>query len=133
MNSQYFSKEQVKAGELQKLLAFLMEEAYGAGNHYNDIHIRPEDCGAFVIEWEQVPWSHEFGGQFVLLEEDQEIMTRYTFPDNHTELCYNKEDYEERLAEWLKENPGWEIEPFGKWTNRIENEAFKALLIKEIK
>ena len=50
------------------------------------------------------------------------------FPDNHTELCYNEEDYQEKLAEWLKENPGWVKTSYGTWTNEIENESFRKLL-----
>ena len=133
MNSQYFSKEQIKAGEMQKLLDFLMAEAYGAGDHYNDIHIKPEDCGAFVVEWAQVPWSHDWGGQFVLLKEGQVIMTEYIFPDNHTELCYDEEDFNERLEEFLKENPGWEKTSYGTWTNRIENERYQRELFSSNK
>ena len=131
MNSQYFSKEQIKAGEMQKLLDFLMVEAYGAGDHYNDIHIKPEDCGAFVVEWEQVPWSHEWGGHFEFINEDlgQVTMIEKIFPDNHTELCYNEEDYQERLDEFLKENPGWVKTSYGTWTNEIENERFKKELL----
>ena len=133
MNSQYFSKEQIEAGEMQKLLDFLMSEAYGAGDHYNDIHIKPEDCGAFVVEWVQVPWDHQFGGHFELIEEDQVVMLERIFPDNHTELCYDEEDFNNRLKEFLEENPGWEMTSYGTWTNRIENEKFRKEMEKEDK
>lgn len=131
MNRQYFSKEQIEAGELHKLLDYLMAEAYGAGEYYNDIHIKPEDCEAFTIEWEQVPWNHQFGGHFELIEEDQVVMIERTFPDNHTELCYDEEDFNERLKEFLEQNPGWVKTTWGTWTNEIENEKWKEYLKKE--
>ena len=67
VNSQYFDEEQVKAGELYEFLSLLMKQCYGKGNNYNDIHIRPEDCGAFSIEWASSPWDHSYPGKLVAL------------------------------------------------------------------
>lgn len=124
VNSQYFSKEQVEAGELADFVTLLMKQCYGKGTNYNDIRIYPEDCGAFSVSWANVPWDHSYGGGFVYVEEDQVVMTEYMFPDNHFEYCYDEEDYKNRLDEFLKENPGWEKTSYGTWTNRKENEKF---------
>lgn len=115
MNSQYFSKEQIKAGELKQLLDFLMAEAYGKGEHYNDIHIYPADCEAFIIEWEQLPWSHDYGGNFKYVDEEQVVMYRKDFPDNHYEYFETEDDFQQALADWLIENPGWYKNEFGRW------------------
>lgn len=116
MNSQYFSKEQVDSGEFQQLLSFLMSESYGSGNHYNDIHIYPADCGAFIVEWVQLPWSHEYGGKgFQYVDEDQVVMLDRQFPDNHSELCYDEDDYKERLEEFLRGHPYYKQNEFGRW------------------
>lgn len=61
MNRQYFSKEQIAAGELNDFLDVLLKQCYGKGDCYNDIHIKPEDCGSFVVEWETNPRSGEWG------------------------------------------------------------------------
>ena len=105
VNSQYFDEEQVKAGELYEFLSLLMKQCYGKGNNYNDIHIRPEDCGAFSIEWTTSPWDHSYGGRFEYVGEDQTVMTEYIFPDNHYEMCFDEEDFNQRLAEFLNDHP----------------------------
>lgn len=120
MNSQYFSKEQVANGEMQKLLDFLMSEAYGSGDHYNDIHIYPSDMGAFVIEWEQTPWSHDYGGKFEYIDEEHVVMLEKRFPDGSYELFHDEEEFNEQFNEWLKENPGWVKTDYDTWTNLRE-------------
>lgn len=73
-NTQYFSKEQIEAGEFDAFLKVLMNQAYGKGNRYNDIRIHPEDCGAFSIDWVELPWDGAYGGSFMYVEEDEVIM-----------------------------------------------------------
>lgn len=70
-NSMYFSAEMVKAGEMTKFIDQLNALSYGKGSFYNDIHIKPEDAGAFVVEWVQVPWDHAYGGYFVFVGDDE--------------------------------------------------------------
>ena len=53
------------------------------------------------------------------------------FPDNHTEMCWDEEDFNNRLKEWLKENPGWEKTEYGHWYNKKEEEAFRKMLEKQ--
>ena len=120
VNSQYFSKEQIEAGEMAKLLDFLMNEAYGAGTHYNDIHIKPEDCEAFIVEWEQVPWDHSFGGRFAYLNEDEVIMKEIRFPDGTYEHVI-PEYANEVMTDWLREHPYWKKNKFGNWIDVHEN------------
>lgn len=100
--------------------------------YYNDIHIYQEES-LIILEWDHVPYDGSWGGKFQFVEEDQFVMTEKIFPDNHTELCYDEEDFKERLEEFLKDNPGWEKTPYGTWTNRIENEQFIKKLEEEKK
>ena len=95
--------------------------------YYNDIHIYQEDS-FIVLEWDHVPYDHSFGGRFVLVDEDQVVMTEKVFTDNHTELCYDEDDFQERLKEWLEENPGWVKTFYGTWTNEIENQKYREQL-----
>lgn len=130
MNTQYFDAEQIVSGEFTKFLRVLMDEAYGDGKYYNDIHIHPEDCGAFVVEWEQINWERHYDyGQFRFVDVDEVIYKEVYFPDNHTEYL-PPEEVEERLKEWHKENPEWVKTSYGTWTNTKENEAFKKLFDK---
>lgn len=50
MNKMYFSKEQIEAGELAKFLNLLIEQSFGEGDSFNDIHIKPEDFGSVILE-----------------------------------------------------------------------------------
>ena len=126
INQQYFSKEQIEKKEHYKLLDVLISESYGAGTYYNDIRIKPEDCGAFIIEWAQENWNDDYGtnGKFVYIESDQEVVTEYRLPDDSYISFRNQDEYSEYLKEWLEENPGWEKTQYGTWTNVIENQKF---------
>ena len=89
MNSMYFTKEDVDAGLMVELINYLCKYSYHSGPgdlaHYNDIHIKPVDCEAFVVEWEQTPWSQEYGGRFEFINEEQCICNKVIFPDHHYE------------------------------------------------
>lgn len=91
--------------------------------YYNDIHIYQEDMFS-VIEWSHIPYSHEYGGEFKYVDEDEVVMKEVYFPDNHCEYLF-PEEVNERFKEWLEENPGWEKTSYGMWTNTIENEKFR--------
>jgi hypothetical protein len=100
VNSQYFDDEQVKEGQLTSFINLLNNEAYGAGKYYNDIHIKPADCGAYIVEWVQVPWDGAFGGSFQYVAEDEKIMIEFTGPDST--VYYAKSDAEkEKILEQL--------------------------------
>ena len=123
-NYQSFTPEEVEQGLHLEFLNTLLNYNKVSKTHYNDIHLTT-DGYCTIIEWETIPYNHEYGGSFKYVGEDEVIMLERHFPDNHTELCYNEEDYQEKLAEWLKENPGWVKTSCGTWTNEIENEKFR--------
>lgn len=93
--------------------------------HYNDIRIKPEETGIYVVEWAQLPWSGDYGGHFEYVGEDQVVMTDYTLPDNTTVRLLDDDEFKDYFNEWLKEHPGWVKTPYGTWTDEIENEKFK--------
>jgi len=101
----------------QKLLDTLLD--YNSDkdeNYYNDIHIYQEES-FIVIEWEHVPYSHEWGGQFKYVDYDEYIMKEVNFPDNHYEFVF-PEDVNNRLKEWHEEHPEWVMNEFGMWTKK---------------
>lgn len=126
-NYQSFNPEEVEQGLHLEFLNALLNYNKVSKTHYNDIHLTTDGYG-FIIEWENIPYSHEYGGCFKYVGEDEVVMLERSFPDNHYELCYNEEDYKEKLADWLKENPGWVKTSYGTWTNKIENEYFRKTL-----
>lgn len=135
MNSQYFSKEQVAAGELNEFLNVLLKQCYGKGTDFNDIHIKPEDCGAFTVEWETSPWSGEWGGHWRYIRDDEEevVMKYYYFPDNHCEPFETEEGYKEALKTWLEEHKDeeWDKNKYGSWYSRKEQRKWEEHLNKE--
>lgn len=135
MNSQYFSKEQVAAGELNEFLDVLLKHCYGKGENYNDIHIKPEDLGAFIIEWETSPWSGEWGGHWQYVRDDDEevVMKYYYFPDNHCELFETEEKYKEALKTWLEEHKDeeWGRNEYGRWYSKKKQREWEEHLNKE--
>lgn len=108
VNNMYFSKEMVANGDLNSFIDFLLKLSYSdKTEYYNDIHLYPADCGAFILEWVQVPWDKSFGGRFEYLDEEQEIVKAYDLPDKTFEYFHNDEEYKDFLNDWLKNNPGW--------------------------
>ena len=124
-NSQAFTPEEVEQGLLNDLLNYLLEHNKKNETQYYDIHITT-DGYCSIVEWTDVSYNNEYGdeGKFEYVPYNGQVMLEFTFPDNHTELCYNEEDYQERLDEFLKENPGWVKTHYGTWVNEIENEKF---------
>lgn len=118
MNKQYFSKEQIKAGELTEFIELLIKHSYGKSDDYNDIHIQPCDLGAVNVEWESNPWNHEWGGhwQYINDDDDEVVMKYFTLPNGDSALLSSKEEYDELLKQWLEEHKEeqWEINNFGR-------------------
>lgn len=135
MNRQYFDKNQVADGELNELLNVLLKQCYGAGGSFNDIHIKPEDSGAFILEWESCPWSGAWGGHWQYINDDDEevVMKRYYFPDEHYELFETEEEYEEALKTWLEEHKEeeWDKNEYGRWYSKKEQRKWEERLNKE--
>ena len=90
MNSMYFTDRNKLVNMINTLLDSDDDE------FFSDIHLYSEEH-AYVLEWEQVPYSHEFGGSFKYVGDDEVVMYEGRFPDNHYEFFYSKEEYEEAL------------------------------------
>ena len=132
-NHQAFTPEEVEQGLHLDLLNYLLDHNKKNKTQYYDIHIT-SDGYCTIIEWTNVDYDQKFGpdGKFEYVPYNGQVMLEFTFPDNHTELCYNEEDYQERLDEFLKENPGWVKTHCGTWTNEIENEKIRKELERDV-
>lgn len=128
-NYQAFTPEEVEQGLHLDLLNYLLEHNKKNKNQYYDIHIT-SDGYCTIIEWTDVIYNQEYGpeGKFEFVPSDGYVMIEKIFPDNHYEMFSSEEEFEERLQEWLKENPGWVKTSYGTWTNEIENEKFRKML-----
>ena len=120
VNQQYFSAERVQAGTMSEFIQTLLKFAYDSDAKdsatYNDIHIYPADCGAFMVEWTQEPWSHEWGGSFQYVDEDQFVVIQRSFPDGTYEYFQSEEEYTEALDDWLTDHPEYHRNRWGMWT-----------------
>ena len=124
-NYQAFAPEEVEQGLHLDLLNYLLDHNKKNKNLYYDIHITT-DGYCTIIEWTDVCYK-DIGpeGKFEYVPANGQVMLEYSFPDNHYEQFYSEEEYQERLQEWLKENPGWIKTSYGTWVNEIENEKIK--------
>ena len=131
-NYQAFTPEEVKKGLHLDLLNYLLDHNKKNETQYYDIHITT-DGYCMIIEWTDVAYDQKYGpeAKFEFVPADGCVMIEGTFPDNHIEMCFDEEDYKERLDEFLKENPGWVKTPYGTWTNEKENEHYRKLFEEE--
>lgn len=122
-NYQAFTPEECKKGLHLKLIQSLLEISDKLENSYLEFHIT-SDGYCTIIEWTDI--AHEYENDFwKYVDEDYEVMYRLQLPDNSYELCYNEEEADERLREWLKENPGWKKNEYGYWYNEKEAEHWE--------
>lgn len=127
MNRMIFNlKSKEELIKFNKLMAFLVSYNVCNFDYYNEIHVYQEEALSF-IEWEQVPYSGQYGGKFVYKDIDHVVLKEVHFPDGHYEYLADDEEAD-AIDMWLDKNPGWVKTPFGTWTNEIENAKFEDYL-----
>lgn len=114
-NSEAFTPEEVEKGSHLLLLNTLFQLDKNLETGYYDIHIT-SDGYCTIVEWCQV-FPEISDAKFKFVGEQYQVMYEGCFPDNHTEMCLDEEDYNNRLKDWLKENPGWHRDEYGHWYN----------------
>ena len=113
-NSMSFSREAMKEGLHLELIKYLVNYHLNNDYHFNDVHITT-DGETLIVEWEQVPYDHAFGGSFQYVEEDCLVMRDLDLPDGGNTFIPQDDDPEEYLKEWLEEHPGWKRSAYGHW------------------
>lgn len=135
MNSQYFSEEQVKAGEMDAFLKALRAQDYGKGGYYNDVHIKPADCGAYSVDWAQLRWEGDDDKGFEYIDSEHVIMLEREMPDGTFEQFFNEDDYEMVLKDWLadelKVGREWKKDQYGHWYEEGEQKKWWEMLDKQ--
>jgi hypothetical protein len=135
MNSQYFSEEQVKAGEMDAFLKALRAQDYGKGGYYNDVHIKPADCGAYSVDWAQLRWEGDDDKGFEYIDSEHVLMLEKEMPDGTFEQFFNEEDYEMVLKDWLEDQEKngliWKKNEYGHWYEEGEQKRWQEMLDKQ--
>ena len=135
MNSQYFSEEQVKAGEMDAFLKALRAQDYGKGGYYNDVHIKPADCGAYSVDWAQLRWEGDDDKGFEYIDSEHVLMLEKEMPDGTFEQFFNEEDYEMVLKDWLadelKDGREWKKNEYGHWYEEGEQKRWQEMFNKQ--
>ena len=54
---------------MDKFIHNLNELSYGKSDQMIQVLIIPVDCGAYEVQFIQVPWDHSYGGNFKYDEE----------------------------------------------------------------
>lgn len=128
-NSQAFTPEECKKGLHLDLIKFLLEQSKKFEDSYYDIHI-DNDGYCTIVEWYDKRFEDEDNEGFRFVDYEHELMYRLDFPDKHYDYFYSKEEAEKSLQEWLKDNPEWKKNEYGRWYNVKEIEEFNAQFIK---
>ena len=126
-----FNLEEQKKGLHVKFIETLLEYNRTSTDGYFEILITPagyEDT--ITIEFIQNYYDRQRDrsdneDHFRAVGPDDHIMFEYQFPDDHFEWVESVEEGEERVAEWLKANPGWIKTEYGRWINKEENERLR--------
>lgn len=117
-NSQAFTPKEIEKGVHSKFIKYLLEISAELEDSYLDIHITT-DGYCTIVEWIDVANDAQLSkGAFEFVGSDEAIFKEVQFPDGTYEYVPSCEA-EDRLNEWLKENPGWAKNTWGTWVKNI--------------
>ena len=117
-NNMAFTPEEVKAGLFQKFLDTLMHYNANSDQHYCDIHITT-DGYCTILEWENVPYNHEWGGSFQYVQEDEYVMHELELPDGTYVRSTNKIEDKEIIDDFIAEHPDYQYDwALEKWIKK---------------
>ena len=105
-NYMTFTPEEVEAGLFQKLVDFFMFYNKTAKEHYIDFHITT-DGYCTIVEWDEVPYNHQWGGQFKYVGFDGHVMHEVELPGGQCVLSENEQEDREIIESYMHDNPGY--------------------------
>jgi len=113
-NEKAFTPEEVELGLHLDLINHLLDYNKKATDYFYDIHIT-SDGYCTIVEWVDKSFNGDYDEQgFRHLNYDEVIMKEVRFPDNHIEYLF-ADEADEKLNEWIKENPDYKQNIFGIW------------------
>lgn len=135
-NYVYFTEEELKEwlnaksnSTFESMLKTMMKKSYDKGSDRYEIMIKPEDCGAYSLNWVTNDWQDSWGAHYEPVDADQQVMTEYIYPDEHYEWHASKKEFNESLESWLesekKEDRIWKQSDYGAWYEENEVKAMQ--------
>lgn len=108
-NSMAFTPEEVEAGLFQKFLDTLIHYNGNSEKHYCDIHITT-DGYCTILEWDCVPFSHEWGGEFKHVDFDEEVVHEFPLPNGSYVRSRDEQEDKEIIEDFMHDNPDYEYD-----------------------
>ncbi len=119
VNSVSFSKEDVEVGLHLDFIKQLINYNYKtSSSFYNDIHIK-YDGYTTTVEWFENSLD-EYFGDFEFVDSEHEVMYIGTMPDSTYNYYSSKDEYNKALEDFLKKNPWYIRNDFGRWIDSRE-------------
>ena len=102
----------------KKLIDYFFQYNEKSTDHYIDFHVTTDGL-CTIIEWIDVPYTHEWGGAFQFVGFEEQVCHRLEFPDG-TSIRIGDEEWEEKEAiiDFLNEHPEWDYDPYLRGWNR---------------
>ena len=108
-NSMAFTPEELEAGLLQNLLNYLFTYNKKSEKHYCDIHITT-DSYCTIVEWDVVPYSHEWGGEFKHVDFDEDVIHYVELPDGSCVQSKSEEEDREIIEDYMRNNSDYKYD-----------------------
>ena len=103
-NSMAFTPEEVEAGLFQKFLDTLIHYNSNSEKHYCDIHIT-SDGYCTILEWDCVPFTHEWGGEFKHVGFDEDVVHYVELPNGTSVQSTSEQEDREIITDFEKDHP----------------------------
>lgn len=130
-NEKAFTPEEVKAGMVGEFVEFLMqqdmksnevkEKSHTGG--YTNINIT-SDSYCVIVQWCDV-FFDDNSPKFEFVNEGETVATVLELPDNSTVLCWDEDDAQEYLDDFLKEHPYYKKNEYGRWYDENEQKEWE--------
>ena len=118
-NEKAFTPEDVEQGLMKDLLDYLLDYNTKSKEYFYDIHITSDGYCA-IVQWVDIPYnSDEAESKFDYVDYDEVVMKELILPDNSIIYVHRGEE-DEALKEWLKDNPSYKQNDYGRWYNEDE-------------
>lgn len=132
VNSLGFTPEEVKKGMFNEFLSLLIKQNDEFEHSYNEIHIT-SDGYCTIVEWDKVPYNHDYGGTFQYVDEEHLVVKEVQMPDGVYEWAVDDDMEKDLIDDFIKDNPEYYKDSFGRWHNKKEEEEFAKMLLEEKK
>ena len=135
-NEKAFTPEEAKAGMVGEFVDFLVkqdaksnevkERSHTGG--YTNINII-NDSYCVIVQWCDVFFNDD-SPKFEFVNEGETVATVLELPDNSTILCWDEDDAQEYLDEFLKEHPYYKKNKYGHWYDENEQKEWEEWIKK---